>query len=115
VLTFLRRIQKTVPGRATKPIGSVLCLDKRTGKVLLRDDEIPALAQSYEIIADREANEISLTIPGKSVVFAFSDEPFDGGDPADDGTPTPTDNGDSVAPPAPGDSVPAPPPQAPSR
>jgi outer membrane protein assembly factor BamB len=85
VLTFLRRIQKTVPGRATKPIGSVLCLDKRTGKVLLRDDEIPALAHSFEIIANREAREISVTLPGKSVVFEFSDEPGEDVDPGEQG------------------------------
>jgi tetratricopeptide (TPR) repeat protein len=106
VLTLLRRIRKTVPGQSTKPSCSVLCLDKRTGQVLLRDDEIPALTHTFDIVANREAAEMSLMLPGKSITLRFSDEPGGEKEAASGGNTSAVGAGDSTTP-ASGQSPPA--------
>jgi outer membrane protein assembly factor BamB len=85
VVTFLRQVRKTVRGQSTKTLTSALCLDKRNGRVLLSEDEIPIQARSYEVIARRDLGEVSLLLPGKTYTLKFSDEPAGGDAPAAEG------------------------------
>jgi hypothetical protein len=77
VLTFLRHVTQTAnaPGSRPGTRGSVLCLDKRDGRILLQDDDIPAQIYNYQIVADVAKQVVQLMLPGKTFTLRFTDQP----------------------------------------
>ncbi len=75
VLLFLRQITGTVPGQPTLPRTSVLCVDKRDGRIVLSDDEIRARTNGYEIVGNPSEQKVYLEMTGKKYTLTFTDEP----------------------------------------
>jgi hypothetical protein len=89
VLTFLRHVNQAAaaPGQRTSLRGSVLCLDKRDGRILLRKDDIATQIHSFEIVADTDRQVVQVSLPGKLFTLKFTDEPAPPEPPAQTGAP----------------------------
>jgi outer membrane protein assembly factor BamB len=73
VLAFLRQIRRT--GNSAGISTSLICLDKRTGKTLLKDDKIPGQTQAFDMRGDLAKAEVKLLLPGTSLALKFSPDP----------------------------------------
>ena len=71
VLVFMGHA--TLGGQGTRAI--VLCIDKRTGATVYRNDALPLSINNFELIADPDKATVSLVLPGKRIVLRFTDEP----------------------------------------
>jgi hypothetical protein len=67
-----------------RPLGStrpattrtaVMCLDKRTGRLLYEKKDLPSAANSFVIEANRSESTVKLSIPNLTVSVRFTDEP----------------------------------------
>ncbi len=87
-LWFLRqysgRAIESTPGAGIK-VG-VLCIDRRTGRVIAEKEGLQSQISVYEITSDRNAQTSSLSIPGFSVTLTFTDEAAPPEPPAQTGT-----------------------------
>ena len=68
------RTLSSVPGADIK--AAVLCLDRRTGRVLLSKDELQSQVTVHEIEANQAAQSCSLSLSGYSVTLTFTDDPI---------------------------------------
>jgi outer membrane protein assembly factor BamB len=77
-LWFLRQYAsntvESAPGLGTRT--AILCLDRRTGRILLKKDELQSQANLHDILVDRTAQTSTLSIPGHTFVLTFTDEPI---------------------------------------
>ncbi len=71
VLTFLR----TVISNGSQH-GSALCLDKRNGRLLYGDDQMPQLITNYDISGDPKEKSVTVTAMPQSITLKFSDSPI---------------------------------------
>jgi outer membrane protein assembly factor BamB len=76
VLTFLRQMVPTA-GAPRRTLTSILCMDKRDGRVIFSKDDIPTTASSYAITGDIQQQTVSLQIPNKTFTIRFTDKPID--------------------------------------
>jgi hypothetical protein len=83
VFTFIRNVQSAPPNRNQPMHGSVLCLDKRTGRLVYSDDELPQI-NGFDISGNLDDKTVTLSFasllnqPGTSptpVTLKFTDEP----------------------------------------
>jgi hypothetical protein len=74
VLVFVRHILETSAGTRT-PRTSVLCLDKRTGRLLFEKGDFPFRADFFSLTADRAHNQVILSLPSKEITLTFTDKP----------------------------------------
>jgi hypothetical protein len=65
---------ESAPGLGTRT--AILCLDRRTGRILLKKDELQSQANLHDILVDRTAQTSTLSIPGHTFVLTFTDEPI---------------------------------------
>ena len=91
VLTFLRHLNQpsSAAGRRFPTRGSILCLDKRDGRILLQDDNIATQIHSFEIVADQARQQVRISLPGKLFTIQFTDDPAPPEPPAQTGVPRP--------------------------
>jgi hypothetical protein len=72
VLVFLRTVQ-TNQGQQR---ASILCLDKRTGRAVYEEDELPQMIQNYEITGDAKEKTVTLVAaPTQTITLKFTDSP----------------------------------------
>jgi outer membrane protein assembly factor BamB/TolA-binding protein len=63
-------------GRPSHGQAGVLCLDKQTGRALVKRDDLPPGVAGYEVTADRAKGQVSLAFGQRpAMVFEFTDEP----------------------------------------
>jgi outer membrane protein assembly factor BamB/tetratricopeptide (TPR) repeat protein len=83
VFTFIRNVQTFGVNRAQQMHGSVLCLDKRTGRMVYSDDDLPPLS-GFDISGNLEDKTVALNVAslqnqaGTSatpIVLKFTDTP----------------------------------------
>jgi outer membrane protein assembly factor BamB len=77
-LWFLRQVSTNQTRRAAAPSDrtSVLCLDKRTGRRLLSEENIRARTTSYEVVAQPADKTVHLHLPGRTLSVRFTDQPI---------------------------------------
>jgi outer membrane protein assembly factor BamB len=76
VLVFLRHVRPTSSRGTTREHTELLCLDRRDGRVLVDNIQIPAQTSMYEIQADRQASTVQIGLPGKTVTIKLTDQPM---------------------------------------
>ena len=82
VLTFIRHMTPTSRRGNRQVHTSVLCLDKRDGRVVLSNDDIPSQTYTYSIEANRVERNVTINLPGKTFVLQFTDNPVPPAPPA---------------------------------
>jgi outer membrane protein assembly factor BamB len=74
-VVFLRQIRKTENGRSKGIATSMLCLDKRSGKVLYQSDDISTQTRAFEMVGNPDDRTISFQLPGKTLQLKFPNTP----------------------------------------
>jgi len=83
VLVFVRHISpKTEKGR-NRLHTSILCLDRRDGRSLFKKDDIPAQTYTYDTIADRHKQTVTIALPNKTIAIKLTDKPIPSEPPAE--------------------------------
>jgi len=76
-LWFLRqhrpRASQLTPASSTRT--AVLCIDRRTGRLLVEADNLPSQANFHDIVADRVGRTVRFSIPGYSCTVKYTDQP----------------------------------------
>jgi len=88
LIVFLRHLtpkSKQSRGLARTTRTSVLCLDRRDGRILLQDDNIPLQVLYFSVRGDTAKNSVELKLPGKKITFEFTDQPTPPAPPAQTG------------------------------
>ncbi len=76
VLVFLRQIFRPGVANAPEPKISVLCVDKRTGRVVYENEQLPGAAvASFELFGDPATNTVTLGLPSRVITLTFTDQP----------------------------------------
>ncbi len=65
---------------------SILCIDRRNGRILLEKDHIPTQANEFNIVSDPVAKTSSLSLPGRTFTLTFTDAPIPPEPPAQTGS-----------------------------
>jgi hypothetical protein len=74
VLVFARQVSRAGPPPSRDNKTSVLCIDKRSGKVVYENDQLPPpTLAATEVTGDPEAHTITFTVAQKTIELAFSD------------------------------------------
>lgn len=83
VLVLLRNITYRAP--QNRQTGSILCIDKRDGRVLLSEDDLPRQISAYQVTANPGANEVQIGLNGQAYSLRFTDKPQPPAPPAQTG------------------------------
>lgn len=76
VLVLARQVHRLNPTTARDPKISVMCIDKRTGKVVYQNDQLPGTTiGNMEVTGDVAHHTMTITLPSRIVSLAFSDSP----------------------------------------
>jgi len=75
VLLFLRQFTPPTGQGPRREQTSILCLDRRDGKPLplLDKAEIPAQTNTFDVVADRRKQTVTIGLPSKSFVIKLSE------------------------------------------
>ena len=94
-LWFIRHVSNTTTrrGPASSDQTSVLCLDRRDGRILFAKDEIPTKTNSYQIEPNHAQQTVKLVLPGRVLQIRFTDEPTPPAPPAQTGNAASLDSG----------------------
>lgn len=95
VLLFLRHIRPAKSSGSTRYQTSILCVDRRNGSTLLQKDDIPAQTYSFDAIADRQNQTVTVSLPNTNISIKVTDEPASEEQPATAKTPTDPAESDS--------------------
>jgi len=75
VLVFARQLQRVNAANAREPKTSVLCVDKRTGRVLYQNDQLPGSSiAAFDMVGDPVAHAVTVTLPSQVITLTFTDE-----------------------------------------
>lgn len=72
VIVFLRMVQPN-PGSAH---GSMLCIDKRTGRMVYEFDELPQMMANYDLSGDAKEKTVSVTTPPQTTTLRYTGAPI---------------------------------------
>ncbi len=72
VIVFLRMVQPN-PGTAH---GSVLCIDKCSGRMVYEFDELPQMMANYDLSGDAKEKSVTITTPPQSITLNYTDAPI---------------------------------------
>jgi outer membrane protein assembly factor BamB len=76
LLVLVRQVQLQRGSGRREPKTSVLCIDKRTGRVAYANDELPAtMIGNLELAGDAERHTVTLSLPPKVLEFTLTDDP----------------------------------------
>jgi outer membrane protein assembly factor BamB len=74
---FARQIHTTSPVNQREAKMSVLCIDKRSGRVLYQNDQLPgSTIASFEIAGDPVAHTVTVSLPSQNIKLSFTNEPM---------------------------------------
>ena len=77
VLVFVRQYQPT-RGPAREPRTGLLCIDKRNGRVVYQNEQLPpTLIGNLEVNGDPAKHTVTLTLPPKVIELTMTDEPVE--------------------------------------
>jgi outer membrane protein assembly factor BamB len=85
-LWFVRQFRQAQTGQAPQNRTDVLCLDRRTGTVLLDRQNAANMANQIQVTVDAGKHEISLVLPNVTYTIRFTDAPRPPESPAQVGT-----------------------------
>jgi outer membrane protein assembly factor BamB len=78
VLVFARQVNRPGPPNARDPKTSVLCIDKRTGRVVYENEQVQgSTIGNFELSGDPNARTVSLSVASKLITLTFTDDPVD--------------------------------------
>lgn len=86
-LVLLRNVRPTQPQPNNRMKTSLLCLDRRDGRIVLFRDDIPVQTNTFEIVADPREHAVNIALPSKSFMLKLTDEPMPPEPPAQTGLP----------------------------
>jgi len=76
-LVFARQLHTVSPVNQREAKMSVMCIDKRSGRVLYKNDDLPgSTIASFEIAGDPVAHTVTVSLPAQSIKLSFTDEPL---------------------------------------
>jgi hypothetical protein len=75
VLTFLRQVNPLSGNAPARPTLSILCLDKRSGRVILDRASLLTSAQTYEVVGNPGRGSVDVRIPNNTFTITFTDKP----------------------------------------
>ena len=76
LLFFLSNRNKNTPAGQPEAKSVVQVIDKRNGRQVLYRDDLPFMITNFELLGDREANAVTLLLPGTMFTFRLTDEPL---------------------------------------
>jgi len=76
VLVFVRHVRPKTKKGTSRLHTSILCLDRRDGRSLLQKDDIPAQTYTYDLVADRYKQTVTLALPNKTIAIKLTDAPI---------------------------------------
>lgn len=75
VLIMARQVHKLGPVSPREPKTSVLCIDKRTGKIVYQNDQLPgSTVASFEIMGDPTARTVTIGLPARAITLTYADD-----------------------------------------
>jgi hypothetical protein len=72
ILAFVRQIHRSNGAGQQDTKTSVLCVDKRTGRVVYQDDKLPFGINNFDIVGDHADNTVSLLLPGRTITMELT-------------------------------------------
>jgi outer membrane protein assembly factor BamB len=78
VLVLIRQVHRVGPSSVREPKLSIMCIDKRSGRVVYSKDELPGTTvPSCEITGDPAAKTVTIALANRVITLAFTDEQAD--------------------------------------
>ncbi len=75
VLVLASQVHRAGPGNSRDPKISVLCIDKRTGRVVYQNDQLPgSTIAAFDVVGDPVAHTVTILLPSRLITLTFSDE-----------------------------------------
>ncbi len=75
VLVFARLVHRTPQGGTRpEPKASVLCIDKRTGRVVYENDQLPSTIGNFELSGDPASHTVTLNLAPTVIILKFTDD-----------------------------------------
>ena len=76
VLVFARMVHRALPGGSakTEPKVAVLCIDKRTGRVVYENDQLPSTIGNFEVSGDPINHTVTLSLAPTVIILKFTDD-----------------------------------------
>lgn len=75
-LVLARQVHRLNPTTAREPKISVMCIDKRSGRIVYQNEQLPGTTiGNMEVIGDLAAHTMTITLPTRVIQLAFSDQP----------------------------------------
>lgn len=76
VLVLLRQMTRPGPISLRDPRMSVMCIDKRSGKVVYHKDDLQGTTvSSCVLLADPAAQRVSISLPNQEITLTYTDQP----------------------------------------
>ncbi len=85
LLVFTRNVQTVANNRPQQIQGSILCLDKRNGRVLYEDDKLPQVVTVIDALGNLEDHTVTLQMSPDAIALKFTDTPVPPEPPFQDG------------------------------
>jgi hypothetical protein len=86
ILVLARNPQNIADSRPQQVQGAILCLDKRTGRVLYEDDKLPPqVVTAIDALGNPDDHTIALQMPPDAITLKFSSTPIAPEPPFQDG------------------------------
>jgi outer membrane protein assembly factor BamB len=76
ILLFLRHYTPVVAEGSPRQHTSVLCLDRRDGRVLVEKKDINSLTYTFDLIADRNDQTVTVALSTKPFTITLTDKPL---------------------------------------
>jgi outer membrane protein assembly factor BamB/tetratricopeptide (TPR) repeat protein len=83
VLTFACTVQERRPNARAQSKISVLCIDKRNGREIFRD-QFDGATNSFDLVGDADKNTVELRLQRTTVTMTFTNEPLEPESPSGD-------------------------------
>jgi hypothetical protein len=78
LLLLIRQTHRVGPTSARDPKLSLMCIDKRSGRVVYSKDDLPGTTvASCDLSADPAAHTVTIALPNRVLTLAYSNDPVD--------------------------------------
>lgn len=86
LLFFMRQLRESNSRSRVATKTSILCLDRRDGRIVYENDAIPTQTYTYDILADRVKNSVTVAVASRLITIDLTDQPRPPSPPAQTGT-----------------------------